>query len=202
MSCAPLERIYDYLDGGLSAAGRAAFEAHLGLCPACRKALDERRAIAEAATSLPPLEVPDDFVLGVMSRLDLPAAEEAPAKRARGFRLAPALAGASALGAVAIVLSLVTGNGLFGIILGLGRSLRATAFSTTQGILKAAKVVVHIGKMAADFLSGLIEGIGIATSFISPEVQIAVVLTVLVGTLAGGIAYGRMQNLEKEHGQI
>jgi anti-sigma factor RsiW len=198
MICPAIERIYDYLDGSLSAGDRAAFEAHLAGCPGCRRALDERRAIAEAATSLPSLEVPDDFILGVMSRLGLPA----PEKRARGFRLATALSAASALGAVAIVVSLITGNGLFGIFLGLARSLRTTALSSTQGILKAAKVVIHLGKMAADFLSGLIEGVGIATSFIGPEVQIAVVATVLIGTLAAGIAYGRRLHLEKDHDQI
>lgn len=200
MICPAIERIYDYLDGGLSAGDRAAFEAHLAGCPGCRRALDERRAIAEAATSLSPLEVPDDFVLGVMSRLDLPALEKAPAKRARGFRLAPVLTGVSALGAV--VVSLITGNGLFGIFLGLARSLRTTALASTQGILKAAKVIIHLGKMAADFLSGLIEGVGIATSFIGPEVQIAVVATVLIGTLAAGIAYGRKLHLENDHDQI
>lgn len=202
MICPSIERIYDYLDGSLSAGDRAAFEAHLAGCPGCRRALDERRAIAEAATSLPPLEVPDDFILGVMSHLDLPAPERTPEKRARGFRFAPALTAASALGAVAIVVSLITGNGLFGIFLGFGRSLRTTALSSTQGILKAAKVVIHLGKMAADFLSGLVEGIGIATSFIGPEVQIAVVATVLIGTLAAGIACGRKLHLEKDHDQI
>ena len=202
MNCASIGRIYDYLDGSLTAGERAAFEAHLAGCPGCRRALDERRAIAEAATSLPPLEVPDEFILGVMSRLDLSAPEKAPAKRARGFRLAPALTAASALGAVAIVVSLITGNGLFGILLGLARSLRTTTLSSIQGILKAARVVIHLGKMAADFLSGLIEGVGIATSFIGPEVQVVVVATVLIGTLAAGIAYGRKLHLEKDHDQI
>lgn len=202
MTCATLERIYDYLDGGLSAAERAAFEAHLAVCPGCRRALAERRTIAEAATSLPPLEVPGDFVGGIMSRLGSSAPQAAPAKRVRGFRLAPVLTGASALGAVAVAVSFVTGNGLFGIFLGLGRTLRATAFSSAQGILKAVKVLLHLGKMAADFLSGLIEGVGIATSFIGPEAQIAVVATVLLGILAAGIAFGRKLHLEKDHERI
>jgi anti-sigma factor RsiW len=202
MICPSLERIYDYLDGSLSADDRAALEAHLDGCPGCRRALEDRRAIAEAATSLPELEVPDDFVAGVMTRLGLPDAEKAPAKRARAFRLAPVLTGASALGAVAVAISLITGNGVFGIFLSLGRSLQATALSSTQGILKAARVVINLGRMAADFLSGLVEGFRIATSFIGPEVQIAVVATVLVATLAAGIAYGRKFRLEKDHGQI
>jgi anti-sigma factor RsiW len=202
MICPSLERIYDYLDGSLSAGERAEFEAHFAGCPGCRRALAERRTIAEAATSLPPLEVPDDFVLGVMTRLDRPDAEEARAKRGRALRLAPILTAASALGAGAVAISLITGNGLFGILLGLGRSLRATALSSTQEILKAAKIAIHLGRMAAEFLSGLIEGVAIATSFIGPEVQIAVVATVLLGTLAAGIAYGRKLHLEKDHDQV
>lgn len=202
MICPALESIYGYLDGALSAGERAAFEAHLAGCPGCRAALAERRAIAEAAISLPAIEVPDDFVRGVMSRLSHLPAEEAPTVRARVSRLALGLTAASALGAVAVAISLITGNGLFGIFLGLGRFLQTTAVSSSQAILKAAKVVFHLGRMAVEFLSGLVEGFRIAASFIGPEGQIIVVTTVLVATLVAGILYGRKLNLEKRHGQI
>lgn len=202
MSCPSLERIYEYMDGGLSAGERASFEAHLAGCSVCRTALAERRAIAEGAVSLPDFDVPDDFVQGVMSRLSLPAGAESPVKRARPFRVAPALAGASALGAVAVTLSLITGNGLFGIFLGAGRILRTTALSSSQGIVKAARLALVFGRMAVEAFSRLLEGFMIAASFIGPEVQIAAVVAVLAGTVAAGLLYGRKLQMEKDHEQI
>ena len=198
MICPALESIYEYLDGGQSAAERAAFEAHLAGCPGCRAALAERRAIAEAAISLPAIEVPADFAGAVMSRLSARPAEEAPAARARAPRLAAVLTAASALGAVAVAASLITGNGVFGIFLGLGRFLQTTAVSSSQAILKAAKIVFHLGRMAVEFLSGLVEGFRIAASFIGPEGQLIVVATVLVATLVAGVLYGRKLNMEKK----
>jgi anti-sigma factor RsiW len=197
-----LERIYDYIDGGLSAGERASFEAHLAGCSACRAALAERRAIAEAAVSLPDLDVPDDFVQGVMSRLFLHAGAASPAKRARPFRFGPVLAGASALGGVAVTLSLITGNGLFGIFFGAGRVLRTIALSSSQGVIKAAKLALVFGRMAVEAFSRLLEGFMIASSFIGPEVQIAAVVAVLAGTIAAGLLYGRKLQMEKDHEQI
>jgi anti-sigma factor RsiW len=202
MICPVLDSIYEYLDGGLSAAERAAFEAHLAVCPGCRAALAERRAIAEAATTLPAIEVPADFAESIMSRLPAGPAEEALAARARVPRLAAVLTGASALGAVAIAVSMITGNGLFGIFLGFGRILQTTAVSSSQAILKAAKIAVHLGRMAVEFLSRLVEGFRIAASFIGPEGQIIVVATVVAATLAAGILFGRKLNMEKKHDEI
>jgi anti-sigma factor RsiW len=70
MSCFNAERVYRYLDNDLDRAGREEFERHLGLCPACRRAVDERRLIAQAAAGLPPLELPPGFSRRVMARLE------------------------------------------------------------------------------------------------------------------------------------
>ena len=200
--CPALESIYEYLDGNLSAAERAAFEAHLARCPGCRAAIEERRAIAAAATTLPALDVPDDFARGVIARLSAAPSREAPAARARVRRHAAALTAVSALGAAVVAVSLITGNGLFGIFLNLGRLLQTTAVSSSQAILKAAKIVYNLGRMAVAFLSRLVEGVRIAASFIGPEAQIVVVATVLAATLVAGGLYCRKLYMEKSHDQI
>jgi hypothetical protein len=204
MICPSLERLYDYLDGGLPGADRAAFEAHVAACPGCRTALAERRAIAQAAVSLPDLDVPDDFVAGVMARLSFDVASETEAREnpARRPRFIPVLVGASGLSAAAVVVSLLSGNGLFGLFLALGRSLQSTALSSIEAILKAVKLITHLGRTAGDLLSGVFKGLMVATSFIGPEVQIIVVAAVLAGTLAAGLAFGRKPRPEKDHERI
>jgi anti-sigma factor RsiW len=69
MSCLKIDDIYTYLDGGLSAEERKILEGHLDGCPRCRAALEDRRRLAEAAASLPPIELPADFSRQVMARL-------------------------------------------------------------------------------------------------------------------------------------
>jgi predicted anti-sigma-YlaC factor YlaD len=201
MSCPTLEKIHAYNDGELSARDRPSFERHLEGCPGCRAALDGRRAIAEAAGSLAAFEVPEDFVRGIMARLPEPAAAEARTKLTIPGRIAAALAGTAALGAAAVTISLFTGTGLFGIFLGVGRFLWTTIQTSSQGILKAAKLVVLLGKMGAELLAKLVEGFKIVTSFIGPEVQIAVIGTTFVLVIAAGLLWGRKFILERTHDQ-
>lgn len=201
MICPALVSIYEYIDGNLSAPERAAFEAHLSGCPGCRAAFEERRAIAEAASSLSGIEASEeDFVRGVMSRLSVSPEEAATAKRARRFRLAPVLTGASAVGAVGVAASLISGNGLFGIFLGAGGFLWETVLSTGQGILKAAKVAFHLVQMAAAFIGRLVEGFRIAATFIGPEAQLVIFAVVLAATLSAGVIAGRKFLWEKNDG--
>ena len=199
MTCPALERIYDYLDGGLSARERESFERHIAGCSGCRQALADRRAIAEAAESLPPFEVPADFVRGVMAGLPSPAAAENRAALPRPLRLSWALTGVSALGATAVAISLIAGNGIPGIFLGLGRSLKMTTLSVSPDILKAARVLSLFRRLAEDFLARLLDGFEIAASFIGSDVRIAIVATAAVLMIAAGAFFARKLILEKSH---
>jgi anti-sigma factor RsiW len=63
-------RLSDYLDGeDLTAAERAAIEAHLVTCAACRTTLAELRDVASLAASLPDAAPPNDLWPGVAGRL-------------------------------------------------------------------------------------------------------------------------------------
>ena len=68
--CFKAEDIYRYLDDDLDRGAREGFEGHLGACPACRRAVEERRLIARAAADLVPLEVPPDFSRRVLARIE------------------------------------------------------------------------------------------------------------------------------------
>ena len=63
------DSIQDYLDGGLAAAARAQFDAHLAACPACRARV-ARTGELFAALDQPAIPaVPAGFALRVMSRV-------------------------------------------------------------------------------------------------------------------------------------
>ena len=65
-----VDRLSDYLDGeDLSAADRAAIEAHLAACRECRTTLDELRAVAASAAHLPDRGPAADLWPGVEARL-------------------------------------------------------------------------------------------------------------------------------------
>jgi len=55
MSCDP-EQVTGYVDGALDEAARAAVEAHLALCPACRAQVESERALRQRLHALAPLE--------------------------------------------------------------------------------------------------------------------------------------------------
>jgi anti-sigma factor RsiW len=72
--CRLLAFLMDYLDGGLSAAERAEFEAHLARCPPCVAYLQTYQdAIllcksAHAENNVPPLEpMPEELVQAILA---------------------------------------------------------------------------------------------------------------------------------------
>lgn len=92
------EDLSAYLDGQLSAQEKGRLEDHLSDCAACRRELDELRAVVDAVKSLPAAPVPRSFAIE-------PAAAPRPALMAR-----PSLA-LGALSAAAVVLFAVVLGG-------------------------------------------------------------------------------------------
>src|SRR6266542_4386252 len=99
-----------YIDGRLTGRETTALEAHLALCEACRRELDELRATALAMRQLPEAEAPRSFAItpGMLERRAAAAARPTPAIGA-GTRLA-GVAVAVAL-AVVLVGDLTFGDG-------------------------------------------------------------------------------------------
>lgn len=63
------ERLAAYLEGDLAPEDRAAADAHLASCAACRAVLAELRTIAAQAAALPPLSPTRDLWAGIESRI-------------------------------------------------------------------------------------------------------------------------------------
>ena len=86
-NCADIQpRLSEFADGHLDAAERAAIDAHLAKCVACRGLYQDLQRVRRAAASLGPITPPDHVWLQVagQTRLDLPAGsrqERTPARR-------------------------------------------------------------------------------------------------------------------------
>jgi hypothetical protein len=71
-----IDQLSEYADDELSAAERAALEAHLPTCPECRTTLQELRAVIERAASLEATPPANDLWAGIAARI----AAERPAR--------------------------------------------------------------------------------------------------------------------------
>lgn len=90
-----MERLSEYLDGDLAGAERAALEAHLEACDACRTVLEELRAVVVAAGALRDRPPRNDLWPAVAARIgaDVPrtAVIDLPARRRGLVRGRPAV---------------------------------------------------------------------------------------------------------------
>lgn len=92
------ERLWELLDGRLSAGDASQAEAHLAACAACALRLERARAAKRAVAGLPVVPLPDGFAARVSSALDEEARESGngsvlrfPGRRVRPFLAAAAL---------------------------------------------------------------------------------------------------------------
>jgi|GEM_PF-595713 len=187
VDCLSAERVYEYLEGGLSPVERASFEAHLAACPACRAAVETRRRIAEAAAALPPFEVPADFAASVMSRLDA-APRQAPAKARAGLLawLAAAAGGLFVLGGTYVLAAVFAGQSL---AQALGR-LNGLAWSVVRGAayysIKGLTILVLAVEIFARLVGYALETLRTVLAAASPVLPaVALVLTIALLVAAG-----------------
>jgi hypothetical protein len=68
------DRISDYIEGDLAPESRAAMETQLAECGACRRALEDVRAVISAAGTLGELEPPRDLWGGIAATIGAPTA--------------------------------------------------------------------------------------------------------------------------------
>ena len=80
------ERLSEYLDGELAPAERAACDAHLALCAACREALEDLRTVVTMAKADPDVMPVNDLWPGIVQEID-------PAKAGSHNRKQPLLWG-------------------------------------------------------------------------------------------------------------
>lgn len=158
--CLSPDRIFLYLEGQLEPGERRACEEHLGRCPGCRAAFEERRLLHEAFSSLPPLEVPPNFARSVMAGI--------PENAGTAWRRIAAVA-AAALASGLLGFLLLTGKSLAGVLLSPSRALGAGLSDLLPLLAKVLKSAGLALELLYGLLSSLAGGLGALSSVARPE---------------------------------
>jgi len=185
MKCSKINDIYDYIEGSLAPERTQELERHLGTCPSCRRAVEDRRLVAGAASGLPPFAVPEDFTDQVMARI-------APLKIKPPVWLI-ILAFASAWLAVASVILLASGKSVLGIISGASHSLWEYVKGAAVFTAKAATLLTLAGKTLRPLAEACYKGFSALTSIIDPGFQ-ALILVLALG-LVVSLFFGMRKKL-------
>jgi predicted anti-sigma-YlaC factor YlaD len=183
MNCLKISDVYIYLDGGLSADERASIESHLDGCPRCRAEVKERRRLAEAASSLPPLDLPADFTQQVMVRI-LPAKASLP-----GWLIG--LAAVLTPLALLIGIFIQSGENLLDLLSRFGDSV--WVFLKNAAVLTAkALTLIHLaGKLLRPLAQAVYRLLAIVPNLISPTAQILILFVSLAFFVALICAFGK-----------
>jgi predicted anti-sigma-YlaC factor YlaD len=173
--CLSPDRIFLYLEGELEPGERRACEEHLGRCPGCRAAFEERRLLHEAFSSLPPLEVPPNFARSVMAGI--------PGDAVTAWRRIAAAALAFASGLLGF--HLLTGKSLTGVLLSPSRGLGAGLSDLLPFLAKALKSAGLALELLFELVSTLAGGLGVLSSVIrpglaGPAIGLGLILSVLL----------------------
>jgi anti-sigma factor RsiW len=178
MSCLKISDIYAYLEGDLAPEQRGQVEEHLSGCPRCRSAVEERRFLGEAFSSLTPLPMPADFTERVMATV-------APSGRLLPAWLTILLSG-SAVASLLFVLFLGSGKNLLSLLKSINNSLWGYAKSAAVFAAKTAALISTLGRalrqVAGTFVNTLFE----LASAVGPAAQAVILVAgcVLLAALA------------------
>jgi predicted anti-sigma-YlaC factor YlaD len=183
MNCLKISDVYIYLDGGLSADERASIESHLDSCPRCRAAVKERRRLAEAASSLPPLDLPADFTQQVMVRI-LPAKTSLP-----GWLIG--LAAVLAPLALLIGIFIQSGENLLDLLDRFGDSVWVFLKNAAVLTAKALTLIDLAGKLLRPLAQAVYRLLAIVPKLISPTAQILILFVGLAFLVALICAFGK-----------
>lgn len=174
MKCFPADLIYRYLEDELSSVDEKHFKQHLEECKGCREAVEERVILLEAAESLPVWDVPEDFTQSAMDRI-FP-------EKAYSFRWLAASVSALAFAAFSLFLYFIlSGQSLAHLFVTMNQSLLKFIQTTAVTFVKFFKLSYLFIRIILQSLSALLKSIAQVTNFISPEIQIfLIILTMLL----------------------
>jgi hypothetical protein len=167
MTCLKVDEIYLYVEKELEPFERRRIESHLASCSRCREAVASRARLAEAAGSLPDIEIPAEFSRQVMSRI------LASKYSLRGLFLTLA-AGSSLLAAAFGVLSLATGKSLTGLLVNFNQYLWVNLRTLSIAVIKLFKLSYLSVKTLFDLIEEFMKGFSVLTGFISPQARIVI----------------------------
>jgi hypothetical protein len=178
-TCPRTENLYLYLEGELGPYDARKLEEHIECCAACRDALDERRLLHDAFTSLPPFEVPADFARSVMDSLPEPEITKA------GW-IAPLIAATTALMVGLFGFFLFTGQSVFEVLIAANRFFGTVVAQVTPLVVKTLKVGNVILKVAGDLVTMGFSGLSTFSRVLGPQ---GIALVLGLGALLSLLAY-------------
>lgn len=176
------EQIYALLEGGLPAGKRRNIESHTAECPVCRKALNDRKNLEAAWTTLANFDVPPDFASTVMRRI---AAKPLPSLWTWVIAALTALGSLSVVffGALGIV-----GTAQVSLVTGLNRSLFSLFSNGVILGVKIIKTAASVLSLAGDLVARLITSLStLVLSFSNEIAALAALALILSGLLAYGL---------------
>jgi len=180
MSCLRVSDIYAYLEGDLPPVQRGTIEKHLGSCPRCREAVEERKLFSAAASGLPDLDVPPDFTERVMAKI-VPVRRRLPVWL---IAFAGGLASLSLLLGIVVIYGNKSGLALLGT---LNHTFWGYAKNAAVFMAKVATLLSFAGKALSALTQALNRGLGFLAALISPGGQIFIMTLSLV--LLGALFY-------------
>lgn len=182
MRCLRADQIYLYLEKELTPPEIQKIKEHLTSCPACQKAVEERKILLQASESLPLWEIPPDFARQVMERIS-------PKKVPLRSWLAAAAAGLLSISLTFFIFFVLSGENFLEVVFGLGHGLLELVRTASVLLIKVFKLISLLIKVINQLLGFLFEGFIRFTSILNPEVQIIlIVLTIILSlTLIFGV---------------
>jgi hypothetical protein len=167
-ACPRPEHLYLYLEGELGPYEARKLEEHIECCAACRDALEERRLLHVAFTTLPPFEVPADFARSVMDSLPEPEVRKA------GW-LAPLIAGVAALSIGLLGFNLFTGTGVAEVLVAVNGFFGSALARLAPMLVKTLKLLGILLQVAGDLVRLAFAGLATFSRVLGPQ-GIALVL--------------------------
>jgi hypothetical protein len=173
MNCLRPADIYLYLENGLDPSAAREADEHLALCPGCRSALEERRALMDAVAGLPDLEVPPDLAGKILARIP-------PDRSSRFGWLVAFIIGLSSFFVGGLAYVILTGQSLTGFLIDGNRSTWSALRDTSMVFIKFAKLTVLGLDLLIRFIGEMGKGLARFGVLIRPEVYAACLLLFLI----------------------
>lgn len=168
MKCLGIDQVYSYLEKELSSEENKKIEEHLATCLKCKKALEERSLLLQAADSLPLWQIPPDFTQQVMARVY-------PDKVTLRQWLTAVAVGTSSIVATLLAFFIFTGQNLTTFLSGITHTLWNLVRNIAIIFIKFFKIASLLITVARQLVEHLFENFARLTTLISPEVQISII---------------------------
>ncbi|MGD8535707.1 MAG: zf-HC2 domain-containing protein [Candidatus Aminicenantes bacterium] len=173
MRCLSIEQIYLYLEKELSPVEEREINKHLAVCPKCKKTVEERRLLLQAAESLPLWKTPRDFTQQVMARIF-------PERVSPLAWLGAVASGFASMILAVVLFALVTGQSLSSLLFNIYHTVLDFVKNLSPLFAKTIKVASLLIKILQQLGEVLLKGLTLLTTIISPQLQIILIAVAII----------------------